>query len=174
MCIPDPGKGCAIDYYYRQTNGPESRMVRSESAGSVASIWAPEVWLHSLCSLRLPGLLLLLFVNLLLILLCYLSKSLHKTPHVKCLLQFGGRKQLCLLKKLVCFPFLKIRVMQLIMCSFRLGCQEAQSQIVCSITVTNFLLPISLFLILPFNSFFYWHFHLCLLLMEASKVFGQC
>lgn len=83
-----------------------------------------------------------------------LPKSLHKTPCMKCLLQFGGRKSFVSYKKLVCFPFLKIRVMQLIMCSFCLGCQEAQSQIVGSITATDFLLPIFLFLIFPFDSFF--------------------
>lgn len=104
---------------------------------------------HSTCAASLPSL------SLSLILLSCHSKSLHKTPCVKCLLQFGGRKSFVSYKKLICFLFLKIRVMQLIICSFCLGCQEAQSQTVCSITAagsfpSSFVFVPYFFLLIPF------------------------
>lgn len=63
----------------------------------------------------------------------------------------GGRKSSVSYKKLARFLFSKIGVMQLIMCSFCLGYQEAQSQIVHSITATK-LFPSS-YIFVPYFPF---------------------
>lgn len=75
-----------------------------------------------------------------------------QAPYVQCLMQFGGRKSFVSSEKLVCFLLLKIRIMQLIVCSFFcLGCQEAQSQIMYSITATKLFLSSYIFVpLFPF------------------------
>lgn len=59
--------------------------------------------------------------------------------------------------------------MQLIMCSFCLGCQEAQSQIRSSITATKSFPSSYIFLIFPFNSFFSLTFSFMSLVARGLK-----